>query len=157
MSATTADYQNHFHPREYLRQYYSAAALTDDEAAIFRFLNEKLAGNSFATSLEFGCGPTVHHAFGLLPSMGELHLAEYLEGNRNEVFRWITADEKLRKQDEVRIHGLGAGFARLGEVGIDGAQRRVQLGQCDDKSVGHEGVLAERGQPFNCRTLTEAA
>ena len=99
MSATTADYQNHFHPREYLRQYYSAAALTDDEAAIFRFLNEKLAGNSFATSLEFGCGPTVHHAFGLLPFVGELHLAEYLEGNRNEVTRWIKADPDAHDWD----------------------------------------------------------
>jgi len=88
---STTDY-SHFDPREYLRQYYTLPEVSDDEAAIFRFIAEKFAGVPVVDcGLEFGCGPTIHHAFGLANAAREWHLAEYLPGNRDEVQKWLTA------------------------------------------------------------------
>ena len=75
-------------------------------------------------------------------------------GAQHQVFRRIAADEQFREQDEVRILRLPARLACAGEIGVDRPERGVELGQRDDESVGHEGVLADGGQPFNCGALT---
>ena len=74
---------------------------------------------------------------------------------QHQILGRIAADEQFRKQDQIGIRRLGPRLARLGEIGIDGAQRGVELGQRDDESVGHDvGVLADAGQAFNCAPLT---
>lgn len=49
--------------------------------------------------MEVGCGPTLHHAFALAPLVGELHLAEYLPGNRAEVRKWLDGDPAAHDWD----------------------------------------------------------
>jgi hypothetical protein len=40
-------------------------------------------------ALEFGCGPTVHHAFPLVNVAGEVHMAEFLASNRAQIEKWL--------------------------------------------------------------------
>jgi hypothetical protein len=63
-------------------------------------------------------------------------------GPEHQVLRRIAADEELGKQDQVRLRRLDAGFPRAREIGVDGAERGVELGQRDDESVGHGGGLS---------------
>lgn len=97
MPESLADaYDRLWDPRAYLRQYY-AGRLADDDRIIVKFTYERMnsaggGGNAyFPRALEFGCGPTVHHAALLAPFVGELHMADYLPANLAEVRRWLDA------------------------------------------------------------------
>ncbi len=75
-------------PANYLAEYYEEVMA--DERYAMEFLVESMRKvGSVSLALDFGCGPTVHHLFPLLPKVQELHLAEYLESNREEVERWL--------------------------------------------------------------------
>jgi hypothetical protein len=78
-------------PQEYLAQYYSTAAIAEDEQGIIgfiiRFFKEKRL--HFTEMLEIGCGPTIHHAIPFVPHVGSLYLADYLEGNLREIGKVI--------------------------------------------------------------------
>lgn len=78
-------------PAEYLRQYYSTP-LTRDDAANTRFAADCLgsAGRRFATALEFGCGPTVHHVLPLAPYVDHVTLADFLPSNLAQVRAWLA-------------------------------------------------------------------
>jgi hypothetical protein len=79
-------------PKEYLAEYY--AEIMPDEKYAMEFLAEAMQRlPSVPLALDFGCGPTVHHLFPLVPQVQEIHLAEYLPANREEVSRWLRADE----------------------------------------------------------------
>jgi hypothetical protein len=70
-------------------------------------------------------------------------LAGRHEGRTQHQILWrIAADEELRKQDQVRLRRLRPCFAGTREIGVDGAERGVELGQRDDESVGHGGGLS---------------
>ncbi|MEZ5964058.1 MAG: guanitoxin biosynthesis pre-guanitoxin forming N-methyltransferase GntF [Planctomycetota bacterium] len=86
-------------PRAYLRQYY--ATIGSDEQANARFARDMLGGweRRFATALEFGCGPTVHHAAMLAPYVDSLHVADYLDANLVEVQRWLREDPTAHDWD----------------------------------------------------------
>jgi hypothetical protein len=85
-------YARHFLPGEYLRQYYSGA-LAEDDAANTRFAARELRrlGRRYERALEFGCGPTLHHAFPLVPFARHIELADLLERNLDEVRSWRAA------------------------------------------------------------------
>ena len=42
--------------------------------------------------LVFGTGPTLHHVFLAAPTASEIHLADYLPANLEEIERWRTRD-----------------------------------------------------------------
>ncbi len=76
-------------PGDYLAEYY--AEVMPDERFAMEFLVESLREvDEVPVALDFGCGPTAHHLFPLVPKAQEIHLAEYLAANREEVERWIT-------------------------------------------------------------------
>jgi nicotinamide N-methyltransferase len=39
-------------------------------------------------AIEIGCGPTVHHVLSLAPFVSEIHMADYLPDNLDQVRRW---------------------------------------------------------------------
>lgn len=86
-------YERHWNARAYLRQYYSTA-ITGDEAANTRFAARELRalGRQFANALEFGCGPTVHHAAPFAPYVRHFTLSDYLPENLAEVRRWLAGE-----------------------------------------------------------------
>ena len=94
-------YDRLWSPQEYLRQYYSQDFIPDDEEAIYQHLIAYLQrkGRSFARALEFGCGPTVHHLTPLVPWVEEIHLADYLPANLQEVGKWLGAEPDAHDWD----------------------------------------------------------
>lgn len=75
-------------PGEYLREYYREVEA--DERFLLEFLVEVVREMpAVPVALDFGCGPTVHRLFPLVPWVGEFHLAEYLAVNRDAVAGWV--------------------------------------------------------------------
>jgi len=74
---------------QYLQTFYRDRAPTNDERVVFRFLAEHLrALSDRPVLLEVGCGPTVHHVLQFAPYVSELHMADYLQENLEEVRKW---------------------------------------------------------------------
>src|SRR5689334_19821036 len=75
-------------PDEYLHEYYGE--VMPDEHFAMQFLVEALERlEPVCVALEFGCGPTVHHALPMARMADEIHLAEFLESNRIQVNKWL--------------------------------------------------------------------
>jgi hypothetical protein len=76
--------------RHYMETFYRDKPATNDERAVLKFLVKHLAHQGrTAAVLEVGCGPTVHHILPLVPYASELHMADYLPENLEEVRRWV--------------------------------------------------------------------
>ena len=74
---------------QYLQTFYRDRALTNDERVVFRFVAEHLSAlPDRPVLLEVGCGPTVHHVLQFAPYVSELHMADYLQENLEEVRKW---------------------------------------------------------------------
>ncbi len=88
---TVSDYSQ-WQPEEYLREYYGE--VLPDEHFAMQFLVEAIARlEPVPVALEFGCGPTVHHALPMAPVAGEIHFADFLESNRVQVEKWLRSDD----------------------------------------------------------------
>jgi nicotinamide N-methyltransferase len=83
-----------WNPRAYLQQYYSTPYIPDDSRALLAFLMEQLPirPGGYDRAIEFGCGPTLYTALALCPHVRQLHLADYLPSNLEELRLWL-ADE----------------------------------------------------------------
>jgi hypothetical protein len=77
-------------PDEYLAEY--CARVDEDEKRTLRFLLREVSKfEGRPVALEFGIGPTVHHLLPLAPHVSEIHVADYLQANLDEVRRWQDA------------------------------------------------------------------
>lgn len=75
----------------YLDTYYRQPP-TADETAVSLFLMRELARRApSGRFIELGCGPTLHHVFPFAPHVREVHLADYLEDNLEQVRIWKAA------------------------------------------------------------------
>ncbi len=76
-------------PQDYLRDYYTL--VEPDEIETIRFIAEAARRLTDPSPvLVFGCGPTLHHVFPVAPYASEIHLADYLPGNLEEIMAWIN-------------------------------------------------------------------
>jgi len=78
----------------YLKQYYAGPDVSDDEVANAEFAARQLRalGRTFPHALEFGCGPTLHHAATLVPYVQALDLADYVPTNLEQIALWLKDD-----------------------------------------------------------------
>ena len=77
----------------YLAQYYSRVEA--DEVATLDFIAQTCGRiTTPGRALVFGVGPTVHHLLPLAPHVRELHVADYLESNLDQVRRWLRRDDR---------------------------------------------------------------
>lgn len=77
--------------KEYLRTYFSSIRRDEDKTLKFLIENLKtlnLKGEQ--KTLDFGAGPTVVHALAAAPYSAEVHIADYLQENIDEVGRWFS-------------------------------------------------------------------
>ena len=75
-------------PQEYLADYYRF--VEPDEIETIRFISQVSRRlKEPANTLVFGCGPTLHHVFPIAPFASEIHLADYLPRNLDEIRAWI--------------------------------------------------------------------
>ncbi len=103
MTESTKNLYDTFDPKAYLQQFYSGDVLPEDEAVNLGALTDWLGRTNrvYETALEFGCGPTIHHALPLGDAncVQALTLADYSVMNRAEVQRWINGDETAHNWD----------------------------------------------------------
>jgi hypothetical protein len=80
--------------RDYLDYYYGHKAVPEDEAVMFRFIARGLRdiGRHFATGLELGCGPVLHHAAQAVPWVDRLDMADIQESNLAQIRSWLDAE-----------------------------------------------------------------
>lgn len=100
-------YQQQWNPKEYLKQYYCTDHVEDDELENFKFLSTFLqtTEKSFQRCLDFGCGCTLHHMMPLAPYVSEIHLADYMASNLEEIQDWL--DESPTAHDwDVYFRGV---------------------------------------------------
>lgn len=80
-----------WNPKEYNREYYSEVTL--DGRYLMEWVVESVAlSPQVPLAIEFGSGPTVLHMLPLAPKADEIHVAEYLVPNREEVKLWKNGD-----------------------------------------------------------------
>lgn len=82
-----ADWQ----PRAYLAEYYRSVE-PDEQRTIAYFVDAMRRVAPGQKVLVFGVGPTLHHVFLAAEKASEIHLAEYLPENRQEIGRWLSRD-----------------------------------------------------------------
>ena len=86
-SATRPSEFDDWNARDYLSEYYGS--IMDDERHALAFLVESMRElPPVERALDFGCGPCVHHCFALVPRAGEIHVADFVPGNLEEISRW---------------------------------------------------------------------
>jgi hypothetical protein len=87
----TASFDTDWVPQDYLRDYYSVVEPDERETIAF-FVDAMEEAPAFEPVLFFGTGPTLHHVFLAAPRAAEIHLADYLPANLEEIERWRTRD-----------------------------------------------------------------
>jgi hypothetical protein len=119
-----------------------------DEQHALAFLRESLERlPQAAVALDYGCGPTVHHAVALVPKAREIYLADYLTDNLAEVQRWLDDGEDAYDWSPfthhiLQLEGISAPTARNLEEREREARRRMtmllQSDAGDDDPLGPE-------------------
>jgi hypothetical protein len=101
------DWNNLWSARDYLRQYYRTPTIPSDEKAIFNFIIPylRMLDAPVSRGLDFGSGPTLHHAIALTPFVEELHLADYVAGNFVEIRKWLDSGEDAHNWD-IYVSGI---------------------------------------------------
>jgi SAM-dependent methyltransferase len=122
--------------RDYLAEYY--AEIMPDEQHALSFLHESLVRQPDASvALDYGCGPTVHHAVALVPKAQEIYLADYLPDNLAEVQRWLDGaqdahDWTVFTRHILQLEGVAAPSAADVEEREQEARRRITRLLCSD-------------------------
>lgn len=103
----THDWEKHWHPREYLTQYYQTSRVPEDEHAIVQFIIQHLGKRStpFARALDIGVGPTLHHEIALAPYVRNIDIADYLPQNLAEIEKWLRGAPDAHNWD-IYIRGI---------------------------------------------------
>jgi len=89
---------NKWNPKTYLNKFYSK--IEPDEVATIAFLSKVAKQISPRQKiLEFGSGPTLHHIFPFIPSASEVHLADFLKPNLEEISKWVHGKKDAHNWD----------------------------------------------------------
>jgi len=128
----------------YLREYYARVEPT--ERHTLRFVHEAIVDlPRTARALDFGAGPTLHHAMALAGRAREVHVADLLPQNLREIRRWQMRargahDWSPFTREALRLEDIGATDAdvsrreallrqRLTRILPGDARRRHPLGE----------------------------
>ena len=115
-----------WNPDRYLADYYSK--LEPTEMHTLRFLVNALRGEPpIECALDFGAGPTLHHALALAAHARELHIADLLPENLRALRRWLHAaagahDWSAHTREILRLEG----HASPGESQVAGRARLLR-------------------------------
>jgi hypothetical protein len=86
-----ASFDTDWVPQQYLADYYTVVEPDERETIAF-FADAIKQAPADQPVLIFGSGPTLHHVFLAAPHASELHLADYLPANLEEIERWCARD-----------------------------------------------------------------
>lgn len=111
-----------WNPIEYWEEYYSGEDVPPDEIAMFQFFVDVLkdANKSYPEILDVGCGPTVHRMAPFAGYVNEMHLADYLQVNLNEVQKWIEGKQDALNWDKfIKTTLAMEGLSNFGRAEIE--------------------------------------
>jgi len=120
-------YERKWKPRDYLQQYYADSTPAKDERANAQFMAQEMTrlGRRFSIALEFGCGPTIHHAASLVPYVDELHMSDYLSENLEQIRAWL--DDRPGAHDwSVYLSGVLDAEGLRGTVALATRERAIR-------------------------------
>ena len=87
----SASFDTDWVPQEYLADYYRL--VEPDERETIAFFADAMKEAPLDQAVLFlGTGPTLHHVFLAAPKASEIHLADYLPANLEEIERWRRRD-----------------------------------------------------------------
>ncbi len=86
-----ASFEADWRPQAYLADYYRTVE-ADERQTIAFFVDAMKQCAPGEPILLFGVGPTLHHVFLAAGAASELHLADYLPANLQEIERWLARD-----------------------------------------------------------------
>ena len=86
-----ASFDSEWVPKEYLSDYYSVVEPDELQTMAF-FVDAMDQVEPGKPVLFFGVGPTLHHVFLAAGKASEIHLADYLPANLQEIERWLRRD-----------------------------------------------------------------
>jgi hypothetical protein len=86
-----ASFDSDWVPKEYLAEYYDEVK-PDELHTIAFFVDAMKQVEPGEPVLLFGVGPTLHHVFLAAGKVSEIHLADYLQANLDELERWMERD-----------------------------------------------------------------
>lgn len=79
-----------WNPRKYLDTYFSTMRRDEDLTLKFLITSfKKIPLKKKVKILEFGAGPTVVHVLVAVPYASEIHIADYLRDNLDEIRKWL--------------------------------------------------------------------
>jgi hypothetical protein len=125
--------------RNYLATYYCQPPTTDEQT-VLSFLARhypRIAGQPCA--IEIGCGPTVHHVLPLAPYVSEIHMADYLRDNLEQVGLWRDAAPNAHRWHHytalaLRLQGVESTAEAVMQREDDVRRKMTTLLRCDLKS-----------------------
>lgn len=81
-----------FHPREYLKEYYSE--IGSENSSLLEFFAKAYKDmTKDSIMLEFGGGPTIYPLISAAPKVKEIYFSDYLDANLEEVKLWKTCSD----------------------------------------------------------------
>ena len=136
--------------QNYLATYYRQPPTTDERAVLSFLTRQYRRIAALPCAIEIGCGPTVHHMLPIAPYVSEIHMADYLPDNLEQVRLWRDSAPNAhawRHYTSLVLH-LEGQAATLGEVAQREAETRhkiTTLLRCDlkrDSPLGAERQYA---------------
>ena len=124
--------------RDYLATYYLQPP-TNDEQVVLSFLARHYPKiTSQPCAIEIGCGPTVHHVLPLAPFVSEIHMADYLLDNLEQVRRWRDGMPDAHRWNHytaftLALEGQGIANADIARREADTRRKITSLLHCDLK------------------------
>ena len=95
--------------KDYLAEYYTD--IMADEQYALSFLCESLKRlPEVSVALDYGCGPTIHHAVALVTKAREIYLADYIQDNLEEIQKWQDNSNDAHDWSEFTGHILKLEF-----------------------------------------------
>src|SRR3989344_7393958 len=87
-------FSTHWSHRDYLNEFYPFPLVIADENEAIKFQVDflKTLRRGKPLALEFGCGPTAHRTIAVAPYVSEIHMADYIPDNLEEVRKWIKGE-----------------------------------------------------------------
>lgn len=138
---------------DYLSEYYSE--VMPDEQFALAFLQESLERlPEVPVALDYGCGPTVHHAVALVGKAREIHLTDYLDDNLAAVRAWLDCAEEAHDWSPFTRHILRTqGIAepspgQLAAIEQQARERITRLIQSDAGDVDPLGPVMRGSYPL---------
>jgi hypothetical protein len=124
--------------RDYLSTYYCQPPTHDEQAVLSFLIRHYSRLESLPCAIEIGCGPTVHHVLPLVPYVSEIHMADYLPDNLEQVRLWRDNAPDAHCWDEYTSltlvqEGVSASPADVRRREEDTRRKISRLIQCDLK------------------------